>query len=225
MRAWQRRWANWPSLATTGDRVPGARFAFLDKDGTLVHDVPYNVLPERITLACGAAALTQLRDAGFRFAVISNQPGVALGRFPEEALEAVEHCLGRLLDEVGIPLEGFLYCPHHPQGVRAEYTQVCSCRKPQPGLLRMAEESLGADLAHSWMIGDTLDDVEAGHRAGCRAAFLHNGGETEWVLTPARRPDVTARDLEEATRRILAIEAGAPDPETGAEASAMGHAT
>lgn len=209
MQGSRRRRANWPSSATTGDRVRGARFAFLDKDGTLVHDVPYNVLPERITLARGAAALTQLRDAGFRFAVISNQPGVALGRFPEEALEAVEHSLCRLLEGIGIPLEDFLYCPHHPQGVRAEYTRECTCRKPQPGLLRMAEESLGADLAHSWMIGDTLDDVEAGHRAGCRTAFIDNGGETEWVLTPARRPDVTARDLEEVTRRILAVEARA----------------
>lgn len=203
----------------------GARFAFLDKDGTLIDDVPYNVRPERIALARGAGALSQLRDAGFRFAVISNQPGVALGRFPEAALEAVEHRLCRLLDDIGIPLEDFLYCPHHPHGVRAEYAYVCSCRKPEPGLLHLAEEALGADLRRSWMIGDTLDDVEAGRRAGCRTAFIDNGGETEWVLTPARRPDVTARDLEEATRRILALEAGTPEPETGFGEYAMGHAT
>lgn len=188
----------------------GARFAFLDKDGTLVENVPYNVEPGRITLAPGAAALTMLRDAGFRFAVISNQSGVALGRFPESALDAVEECLCRLLDGIGIPLEDFLYCPHHPEGVRAGYAQQCSCRKPEPGLLLVAEESLGADLGRSWMIGDTLDDIEAGHRAGCRTALIDNGGETEWVLTPERRPDVTARDLAEATRRILAVEAAEP---------------
>ncbi|HVH39824.1 MAG TPA: HAD-IIIA family hydrolase [Gemmatimonadaceae bacterium] len=182
------------------------RFAFLDKDGTLVDDVPYNVDPTRIALARGADALCGLRDAGFRFAVISNQPGVALGLFPEHALVAVERRLRALLGELGVSLEDFLYCPHHPEGVRAEYSRACDCRKPAPGLLYKARDGLGADLRGSWMIGDTLDDVEAAHRAGCRAAFVDNGGETEWValFSPLRRPDVVATDLGEAVRLILA---------------------
>ena len=94
-----------------------ARAVFLDKDGTLIEDVPYNVDPDRIRLAPGAdAGLPLLHRASYRLAVVSNQSGVARGYFDEAALAGVERRLRELLRDVGVPLAGFYYCPHFPGG-------------------------------------------------------------------------------------------------------------
>lgn len=177
---------------------------FLDKDGTLVDDVPYNVDPSRIRLAPGAVeGLTLLHAAGFALVVISNQAGVARGYFPESAIRPVIEEVRRLLGGVGVPLLGFYYCPHHPGGVVAGYSIRCECRKPKPGLIHRAARGHGLDLARSWFVGDLLDDVEAGRSAGCRTVLIDNGNETEWVLTPGRRPHQVATDLRDAAGRIV----------------------
>jgi D-glycero-D-manno-heptose 1,7-bisphosphate phosphatase len=180
------------------------RAVFLDKDGTLIEDVPYNVRPELIRLMPGSVAgLRRLHAAGYRLLVVSNQSGVARGLFREEALGPVEERLRQLLAAEGMPLTGFYYCPHHPTGSVAEYAVACTCRKPQPGLLYRAAQEHGLDLGVSWFVGDILNDVEAGRRAGCRTILLDNGHETEWVLTPERTPHCRAADLDEAARIIL----------------------
>jgi D-glycero-D-manno-heptose 1,7-bisphosphate phosphatase len=178
---------------------------FLDKDGTLVENVPFNVDPDRVRLADGAAdALVRLQAAGFRFAVISNQPGVALGLFPERALDTVAVRLRALLGVAGVQLLGFFYCPHHPDGRVARYRTSCRCRKPAPGLVRRAAGRLGADLERSWVVGDILDDVEAGRRAGCRTVLLDGGGESEWAMSAERTPHFVARSFREVADLILA---------------------
>jgi D-glycero-D-manno-heptose 1,7-bisphosphate phosphatase len=180
------------------------RAVFLDKDGTLIEDVPYNVDPARIRLSAGCAeGLRALDAAGYRLLVVSNQSGVARGLFAEEALAAVEKRLRELLAEVGVSLAGFYYCPHHPEGKVAAYARTCNCRKPQPGLLRRAAAEHGLDLARSWFVGDILDDVEAGHRAGCRTVLLEKGNETEWRPGPFRDPDLRAADLAIAAQMIV----------------------
>jgi D-glycero-D-manno-heptose 1,7-bisphosphate phosphatase len=168
---------------------------FLDKDGTLVEDVPYNVDPARIALTPGAAdAVEAFALNGWRVIVVSNQPGAALGLFDERALGHVERRLAELLDGGVV---AFYYCPHHPEA-------GCECRKPGPGMLLRAARELGVDLGRSWMIGDILDDVEAGRRAGCRTCLIDNGNETEWRMNEARRPDCVAADLAQAAALILA---------------------
>lgn len=180
---------------------------FLDKDGTIVKNVPYNVDPDRMHLTAGAAeGLSRLSDAGYRFIVVSNQSGVARGRFAEEALEGVEARLRALLAEIGVRLEGFYYCPHHPQGVVPEYAHVCRCRKPKPGLLLKAAREHNVDLTRAWFIGDILNDVEAGRQAECRTILIDNGNETEWSLTPRRLPNHVVADLAEAARVITAVD-------------------
>lgn len=179
------------------------RAVFLDKDGTLIEDVPYNVDPARIRLLPGATAgLRALHRAGFLLFVVSNQSGVARGYFPETALAVVESRLRGLLAEVGVPLAGFYYCPHHPDGVVPEYAVSCLCRKPSHGLLVRASREHDIDQGASWLVGDILDDMEAGHRAGCRTILIDNGGETLWELSPDRTPDHVAPDLAEAARII-----------------------
>lgn len=183
-------------------RLPCA--VFLDKDGTLVEDVPWEADPDRVQLTPGALeGLALLHRAGYLLIVISNQSGVAMGRFAESRLAAVEERLRSLLAAEGIPLAGFYYCPHHPQGTVARYATECVCRKPRPGLILRAAREQGIDLAGSWFVGDILDDVEAGHRAGCRSILVDRGGETQWLPGPDRMPDAVASDLVEAARQIL----------------------
>jgi D-glycero-D-manno-heptose 1,7-bisphosphate phosphatase len=178
---------------------------FLDKDGTLIDDIPYNVDPRAMTLCSGAgAALRLLARRGFRFFVVSNQDGIAAGRFNEDAMAAVGLRLAQLLSGEEVALDAFYYCPHHPRGALARYAVACGCRKPQPGMLLRAAREHDIDLHASWMIGDILHDVEAGNRAGCRSVLLDKGSETEWRLGPRRMPTRMAPDLLAAARLIIA---------------------
>lgn len=183
------------------------RAIFLDKDGTLVKDVPYNVDPEQIVLTPGALdGLQALQSAGFRLIVISNQSGVARGYFEEEDLLPVRARLQELLGQAGVQLDGFYYCPHHVEGTVPAYSVSCFCRKPSPGLIFRAAREHQVELERSWFVGDILNDVEAGHRAGCRTVLIDNGNETEWVPGPLREPDETVSDLRSAAEAILAYE-------------------
>lgn len=185
----------------------GGKAIFLDKDGTLVEDVPYNVNPESIVLVPDAeASLQLLHQQGFEIVVITNQSGVARGYFTESALAPVEQHLRQQLAAYGVPLAGFYYCPHHPDGIVTPYAIACSCRKPQPGLITKAAADLGIDISQSWFIGDILHDVEAGRAAGCRTVLINNGNETEWELSPQRLPHHLVNNLWEAAQVILAMD-------------------
>ncbi|MBI5031687.1 MAG: HAD family hydrolase [Chloroflexi bacterium] len=175
---------------------------FLDKDGTLIEDKPYNVEPSSMRLISGAAeGLRMLHDLGYRFIVVSNQSGVARGYFSESALERVEWRLRELFANLRIPLDGFYYCPHHPHGVIPQYAITCDCRKPAPGMLFRAAREHSIDLRHSWLIGDIFDDIEAGHRAGCRSILIDCENAT--AETPVREPDYRVNNLQQAAKRIL----------------------
>ncbi len=177
---------------------------FIDKDGTLVEDVPYNVDPERIRLMPGAERLRELIAIGYQLVVISNQSGIARGYFDEDALASSVRGLETLLRRIEVPLASFYYCPHHPNGRVEKYRLECACRKPSSGLIERAAIELRLDLGRSWMVGDILDDVEAGCRAGCRTVHIDSGHETEWILAPDRMPHRTVANLGGAVDAILA---------------------
>ncbi|RKU00253.1 histidinol-phosphatase [Burkholderia sp. Nafp2/4-1b] len=186
-------------------RLPGA--VLLDKDGTLLENVPYNVDPARMRLAPGAArALRTLGATGMPIAVVSNQPGVALGYFTERELGAVRQRLAELFEANGAVLADFFYCPHHPAGSVPRYTCDCLCRKPRPGMVRRACAMLGAVAEWSWMIGDILDDIEAGRGARCSTILVDCGNETEWRVDAARTPHHVVDRLDSAAD-IVAREA------------------
>ena len=196
------------------------RAIFLDKDGTLVENVPYNVNPVLIELTWQAGqGLQLLKQLGYALFVITNQPGVAKGLFTEGALGPVEHRLGERLAQYGVSLDGFYYCPHSPDGVVSRYAIPCTCRKPMPGMLLRAAREHGIDLAQSWMIGDILHDVEAGRRAGCRTVLIDNGNETEWKLNALRTPHLTAPDLHAAAAMIAEADATRHDSVSGVAGS------
>jgi D-glycero-D-manno-heptose 1,7-bisphosphate phosphatase len=176
---------------------------FLDKDGTLVEDEPLNIDMSRLRFYPDVfPALRLLQRAGFALVIVTNQGGVAQGRFTEADVWEMKSYLRHRLEEAGISLKGFYYCPHHPDGIVEPYAINCLCRKPQPGLLMQASCELRIDMSQSWMVGDILHDVEAGRWAGCRTILLNNGHETEWLLTESRWPDYIARTLLEAAQLI-----------------------
>jgi D-glycero-D-manno-heptose 1,7-bisphosphate phosphatase len=172
---------------------------FLDKDGTLIPDVPYNVNPDLVTLENGVIeGLQLLQQEGYCFVVISNQAGVAKGFFDYADLEKVEQKLDFLLKPAGITIDKYLFCPHYPEGKVEKYAVACECRKPKPGMILQAAKDLEIDTEQSWMIGDILNDAEAGNRAGCRTILINNGNETEWVTGAYRTPTFVAANFLEA---------------------------
>jgi len=177
---------------------------FIDKDGTLIIDVPYNVDPAKIVLSDDCTTgLKELQAKGYWLVIISNQSGIARGYFNEEALLMVEQQIKTILAEAGIRLDGFYYCPHYPQGEIQQYATDCDCRKPEPGMLLKASGELHIDLPSSWMIGDILNDVEAGNRAGCKTILIDNGNETEWLFSDRRVPTARVKNINEAAEYIL----------------------
>ena len=149
----------------------------LDRDGTLVIDVPYNRDPARVQCVPGAlAAVDRLRAAGVRLAVISNQSGIARGLVSEDQVKAVNR---RVEDLLG-PLGPFLFCPHGAH-------EGCACRKPAPGLVLAAAARLGVAPERCTMIGDIGSDVEAARRAGAAGVLV----PTEQT----RRDEIAAADV------------------------------
>ncbi len=176
---------------------------FLDKDGTLVEDIPWCYDTSRVRFYPGVfEGLQLLHRSGYALVVVTNQSGVALGYGTEQDVKGMEVYIRRTLEEHDIPLDGFYYCPHRPDGIVEPYAVRCLCRKPKPGLLLRAASDLHLDMRQSWMVGDILHDVEAGRWAGCRTILVNNGHETDWQLTEMRWPDYLATSVLEAAHLI-----------------------
>lgn len=176
-----------------------SKAVFLDKDGTLVEDVPYNVNPDLIRLEEGAfESLSLLQEAGYKLIIVTNQSGIARGLFEENELHEVRSKLMELFSPEGIHLTDFYYCPHHPHGKVEKYAFECYCRKPNPGMLYRAVLEHDIDLSKSWLVGDILHDIEAGNRAGCQTVLINNRHETEWDLAPMRQPAFIVNNLKRA---------------------------
>jgi D-glycero-D-manno-heptose 1,7-bisphosphate phosphatase len=142
---------------------------FLDRDGTLNIDRSYLTRPEQFELLPGVgAAIRRLREAGFACVVVTNQSAVGRGMMTEADLVRVHHELARLLHAEGASVDAIYHCPFH-----VDHPE----RKPAPGMLLRAAAELDIDLASSWMVGDSLRDVEAGQRAGCRGSILVRTGQ------------------------------------------------
>jgi histidinol-phosphate phosphatase family protein len=161
-----------------------------DRDGTLVHDVPYNGDPDRVVPVAGArAAVDRLRAAGVPLAVISNQSGVGRGVLSRAAVEAVN----RKVEELLGPLGPWFVCFHGPD-------EGCGCRKPAPGLILRAAAALGVAPERCAVVGDIGADVEAARACGARAILVPNGVTRPEEIAAA--PEVSA-DLGAAVDRLL----------------------
>lgn len=179
---------------------------FLDRDGTLVHPSHYPSRPEQLRLYDGIGTeLRLLQSMDLRLVVITNQAGIARGYFTEADLQRMHEHLARELQKQDVYLNGIYHCPHHPDGVVPTLAVRCQCRKPQPGMLLQAAADLDLDLEHSWFVGDILDDVEAGNRAGCRTILVDLGTERA-PAHPLRYPTFVARNTLHALQIVRTVE-------------------
>ncbi|GAA1115124.1 HAD-IIIA family hydrolase [Kribbella jejuensis] len=164
---------------------PGpVRAVLFDRDGTLVHDVPYNGDPARVRLVDGAAhAVERLRRAGLRIGVVTNQSGVGRGLLTVGQMTDVNTRVDELLGR----LDTWQVCPHAPE-------DQCQCRKPRGGLIRQAARQLGVPPHQIVVIGDIGADVSAARSAGARAILVPNAQTRaeEIVSAPARALDLAA---------------------------------
>jgi len=192
--------------AAPGERLPAGPLRpclFIDKDGTLIENVPYNVDPAKLRFMPGAGeALARLARAGLALVIVTNQSGLARGYFTRAQFAQLQDALlKRLRDEAGVVIDDVMLCPHEPD---AQGRPACLCRKPAPGMLISAARRHGLDLTRSWMVGDTLDDVEAGRRAGASGLLFDSGGETVWRRSPLREPQAVFTDWTSLAAHVLA---------------------
>ena len=156
------------------------RAVFLDRDGTINRHVGFLRRPEEFQLLEGAAeAIRRINRSGYLAIVVTNQPVIARGEVTWEGLEEIHRKMETLLGREGAYLDDLFICPHHPDrgfpGEVPAYKMDCGCRKPKPGLLLQVAEKYHIDLPGSWMVGDQLQDAQAGEAAGCRAVTLAGG--------------------------------------------------
>ncbi len=188
--------------------MSAAPVVFLDRDGTLIREreQPPRRAADVEFLGGSIEALAELRGAGLRLVMVTNQSAIARGWLRFEEFEAVQATLREALAREGVVLDATYFCPHHPSEGFAPYRRVCACRKPGDALLRRATRELELDLARAWMIGDALRDLAAGERVGARGILVATGkGEREAArLAPAKRATVRfAADLRGAARLVL----------------------
>ncbi len=179
---------------------------FLDRDGTLIEEVGYLDRLDRLRLfPWSIDAVRLLNRAGFAVAVVSNQAGVARGFCSEEFVHDVQRTIDAWMTEGGARIDGWYYCPHHPDAPLPQYRRDCECRKPRPGMIRQAEREIGIDPARSWVVGDRWLDVKLGHAVGARGILVRTGygGSEELDAPEGAQADAVVDDLIQAVAWIL----------------------
>jgi D-glycero-D-manno-heptose 1,7-bisphosphate phosphatase len=175
---------------------------FLDRDGVLNEKMPEgeyvrSVRDLRVLPGVGEA-IAQLNRAGMRTLVVSNQRGIALGLYTAADVDVVHAELQKNLAAHGGRIDGFFYCPHGEN--------ECNCRKPLGGLFDQALTQFpDIDAKSSAMIGDSLSDVEFGHRLGMLTVFLEGdaGRRKPGVESAGKLADAQFRSLPEAVEWLL----------------------
>ena len=149
---------------------------FLDRDGTMVHDVGYLSRREDLRwFPWTIDAIRLLNQAGFAVCVTSNQGGIGLGLATEAFVRDLHDEMARAIRDGGGRVDGWYYCPHHPRAVTEDLRVVCECRKPKPGMITRAVAELDLDVSRSYVIGDKLADVDLGHAAGATSVLVLTG--------------------------------------------------
>lgn len=155
-----------------------ARVVFMDRDGTINEEVSYLHRKEDLILLPGAArSVRRLNEAGYQVVVVTNQAGVARGYYTEEDVKTLHGYLNEVLARDQAVIDAFYYCPHHPVYGIGAYRTNCSCRKPDIGMFKAAEQAFkdGINKEESYMIGDKLSDIQAGRRYGVTSILVGTG--------------------------------------------------
>jgi D,D-heptose 1,7-bisphosphate phosphatase len=213
------------SLAMQFDGGPMRRPAvFLDRDG-VINRYAYNAefgtvdspaSPEQFELLPGAGeAIASLNRIHLPVIAISNQPGVAHGKFSPTLLDAITEKMRAQLAEAGARLDGVLYCRHHPEGLLDTYRIDCECRLPKTGLLKRAATERNLNLGASFLVGDGVEDILAGRAAGLTTFLVSPRGTAagEEFSVRGARPNCIVSNLKEAASIISELLAGCNEGE------------
>ena len=153
------------------------RAIFFDRDGVLNEEVGYLWEIEKFKWVDGAReAIKFCNERGILTIVVTNQGGIARGLYTAREVDNLHDFMQRSLAEDGAHIDGFYYCPHHPEGVVKEFSVVCECRKPKPGMILRACEDFKINPAQAILFGDTERDIAAAEAAGLRAGIFFTGG-------------------------------------------------
>ena len=149
----------------------GNKAAFIDRDGTINANIGYIDNPDSFKMHSGVAeGIKLLNKDGFKVIIITNQSGIARGFFSEETLDKIHDKMKTELSDKGAKIDAIYYCPHHPD-------DKCDCRKPEAGLLEKAIRDFDIDIDESFIIGDRMLDVEAGHKVGIKTVLVPENKE------------------------------------------------
>jgi len=175
--------------------------AFIDRDGTMVFDKHYLADPRGLdVIPTVPEGIRKLNDAGVPVIVITNQSGIARGKFDEATLELIHQRLFEILEDSGAIVNGIYYCPHMPNA-------GCDCRKPKPGMLLRAKNEHGFDLRRSYVIGDRMLDIEMAHNVGAIGVLVPEPGDQYHVDSEIEAskemPDMKKATFVEAVDWIL----------------------
>jgi len=167
---------------------------FLDRDGVINKEVNHLSDPNNFEFIEGSIeALKILKQKGFLLIIITNQAGIARGLFTDETLKSIHNKMNKRLKQDGVELDDIFYCPHHP-----DFSGPCDCRKPNPGMIFNAKSKYNIDLNNSFMIGDTLKDIQTGIAAKCKTVLVLTGyGKEEQKNISSIKPDMIFKNLKE----------------------------
>lgn len=185
---------------------PRRKAVFLDRDGNINPQPAYHTGPDPFILIDGVGlALRRLQEAGYALVVVTNQTAVAHGFVTESTVASVNDKMARLLEPHGVFLDAVVCRYHAANAIVPRYRTATPETKPSPAMLQQAADSLGLDLAASFIVGDQVSDLEAGRNAGCRASVLVRTGHGERHLSAhgASIADHVADDLPGAVDWIL----------------------
>ena len=184
---------------------------FLDRDGvllSLVYDTKNDLVrtplsvKEIVFAPHVVATLSAIQALGYKLFVVSNQPDLALKRINQKTFQAMQDHIESFFKKNQINIEEYYYCFHHPFALFPSYKKICDCKKPKPGLIFRAAKEHDIDLSRSWMIGDGVNDVIAGHTAGCRTILIANLLESGYLTILENNlngihPDYIVKKIEE----------------------------
>ena len=178
-----------------------------DRDGTLIEAVHYLNDPDKVVLQAGVVgALQSLRAAGYLLIVVTNQSGIGRGLIAQNDYEAVQERMLRLLAAHDIAIAAVYHCPHHPTEATGAYRRACDCRKPGTGMLEAAIRDHQLERSASFIVGDSVSDVQAGQGAGLRTILVRTGHGAATIEEAASiEADHIAEDVHDAVVSYILV--------------------
>lgn len=180
---------------------------FLDRDGTINKYVGFlRNIDDFVLLPGVSEAIKKINESGYLAIVVTNQPVIARGEVSLDELTQIHNKMETLLGQDGAYLDAIYFCPHHPdKGFDGEIKELkidCDCRKPKPGMILKAASDFNIDLTRSFMVGDSENDIKAGHNAGCTSVMIDNTKKCDQTKTYESLLDFAVNCLCEKENRL-----------------------